>query len=141
MKAIFFFGAALLTSTAVVAQNTAVVNQSGGQHEVSVIQSGSGNSSVISQHTGTTGNRAMISQSGAGNVATVTQGGNTTGVGGQSVNVSQTGDTETHINQTDGQNNHIIINQTGGVSPVSSPAENTPPKRGKRKPKKTDYRR
>ena len=136
MKTILFMSAALLTGTGAIAQNTAVINQSGGQ-QVSVVQSGGGNSSVISQNTGSTGNRAVVSQSGSGNVATITQGGNT-GTDGKSVSVSQTGNTETHFDQTDGQNNHIIINQTGGVAPDASSAERTPTKRNKRKAKKAD---
>ncbi len=136
MKTILFVSAALLTGTGAIAQNTAVINQSGGQ-QASVVQSGGGNSSVVSQRTGTTGSRAVISQSGTGNVATVTQGGNT-GADGQSVSVTQSGNTETHIDQTDGQNNHIIINQTGGATPDASPAEKAPTKRGKRKAKKAD---
>lgn len=137
MRTILFLGTAFLVGTGATAQNTAVVNQSGGQHDVSVVQSGKGNSSVVSQNTGGKGNRAVISQSGSGNVATVTQGGSHTSTGGQSVNVSQSGNTETHINQTDEQNNHIIINQTGDVAPSTPPAENTPPKRGKRNAKKS----
>jgi len=136
MKTTLLISAALLTGAGAIAQNTAVINQSGGQ-QVSIVQSGSGNSSVINQRTGTTGSRAVISQSGSGNVATVSQG-SSTGADGQSVNVTQTGNTETHIDQTDGQNNHIIINQTGGVTPDASPAENAPTKRNKRKAKKAD---
>ncbi len=136
MKTTLLISAALLTGAGAIAQNTAVINQSGGQ-QVSVVQSGGGNSAVISQNTGSKGSRAVVSQSGSGNVATVSQG-SSTGTDGQSVSVSQTGNTETHIDQTDGQNNHIIINQTGGVTPNASPAENAPPKRGKRKAKKAD---
>ena len=137
MKTFFLFSATLFAGTSAVAQNTAVISQSGGQHGVSVVQSGSGNSSVISQNNNS-GNQASISQSGSGNVATVTQGSNTTGTTGQSVSVLQSGNTETHINQTDGQNNHIIINQTDGAAPGASQATDTLPKRGKRKAKKAD---
>jgi len=135
MKTILFVSAALLTGTSAIAQNIAVINQSSGGQQTSVVQSGSGNSSAVSQNTGSTGNHAVITQSGSGNMATVSQGGSSTAAGGQSVSVSQSGNTETHIDQTDGQNNHIIINQTGESS-VLSPAENTPVKRGKRKTKK-----
>ena len=138
MKTFLLFSATLFAGTSAVAQNTAVISQSGGQHGVSVVQSGSGNSSVISQNNNNSGNQASISQSGSGNVATVTQGSNTTGTTGQSVSVLQSGNTETHINQTDGQNNHIIINQTAGAVPGATPATDTLPKRGKRKAKKAD---
>lgn len=124
-----------LFTTAALAQNTAVINQTGGNRTASVVQNGNGNASVITQSTGQPGNVATISQSGAGNVATVSQGRSSTAAGGQSVSVSQTGNTETHIDQTDGQNNHIIINQAGETA--STPAPTTEPdRRGKRKAKK-----
>lgn len=105
--------------TKAVAQNSVVINQQGGSsgagHDVSVVQQGSGNTSVVSQGSESAGNRAVISQSGAGNVATINQGngmGDSVSASGQSVNVSQSGGGETIINQTDGQNS-IYVHQSG----------------------------
>lgn len=135
MKTLLLLTGTLFT-TAALAQNTAVINQTGGNRTASVVQNGSGNASVITQGKGQPGNVATITQSGSGNVATVSQGGSSTAAGGQSVSVSQSGNTETHIDQTDGQNNHIIINQAGET--VSTPAPVAKPdRRGKQKAKKS----
>lgn len=113
--------------TKVLAQNTAVINQqgslSGTGHDVSVVQEGSGNTSVVNQSkAGTPGSRAVINQSGAGNVATVNQGNglpDSVTSSGQSVNVTQSGAGETFINQTDGSNT-ISVRQSGPATPAPS---------------------
>ncbi|AQG80857.1 hypothetical protein [Spirosoma montaniterrae] len=117
MKSFLLIGIATLVSIAGYAQNSAVINQSGGG-QVAVSQQGSGNTSVINQSNPRPGNTAVINQSGAGNVATVSQGGSA-GEPGQSVSVSQSGHTETHINQTDGSNS-IVVNQSGEPVPATS---------------------
>lgn len=117
MKHIFFLSLAALTTTAAIAQNTAVINQQGGAHEVSVVQQGSGNTSVVNQSTGQTANRASVTQSGAGNVATINQGTGSDSAAGStnSVNTTQSGEGETIINQTkDG--NSISVYQSGGTA-------------------------
>ena len=114
MKKAFFFSFAALSSVAAVAQNTAVINQQSGPHEVAVVQQGSGNTSVVNQSNHGSSNSVVISQSGAGNVATITQGGasgSTTG-SQNSVTTSQSGEGETIVNQTkDG--NSISVYQSG----------------------------
>ena len=130
MKSIFFFGATVLASAAAQGQNTATINQQGSSHDVSVTQQGSGNTSVISQQGGT--HRAVISQSGRGNTATINQQGGATGdstMAGQSVSVSQSGDGDTTIHQTDGSNS-IFIHQSG--TPATKPGKRT---RNRTKPK------
>lgn len=119
--------------TNVMAQNSVVINQQGSQpgagHEVSVVQQGSGNTSVVNQSNGGTldksmGNRAVINQSGTGSVATVNQGNglpDSVTSSGQSVNVTQSGSGETIINQTDGSNT-ISIRQSGPIT-VPSPVD------------------
>ena len=112
-----------------LAQNTVVVNQQGSPagagHEVSIVQQGSGNSSVVNQsrtETTGTGNRVVINQSGAGNGATVNQGhglDDSVSRSGQSVHVSQSGGGETIIDQTDGSNT-IRIRQSGPATPAPS---------------------
>ncbi len=123
-----------------VAQNSVVVNQQGSQpgagHEVSVVQQGSGNSSVVNQSRTGTGNRAVINQLGAGNVATVNQGngqGDSVSSSGQSVNVTQSGGGETIIDQTDGSNT-ISIRQ----SSLPTPAPSDKKKKGKTGPKRSN---
>ena len=124
MKTILALSAAMLTSVGALAQNTAVINQSGsGGHGVTLNQRGSGSSAVVSQNNSGSGHQAAVTQLGAGNVATISQGGGGAGQPGQSVSVSQSGNTETHIDQTNG-NNHIIINQTGEAPP--DPADTLP---------------
>ena len=114
MKNLFLLSLAALSSSIAVGQNTAVINQQGGTHEVSVVQQGSGNTSVVSQSNQASSNRAVISQSGGSNVATITQGGPSDGtVGSQNtVTTSQSGEGETIVNQSkDG--NSISVYQSG----------------------------
>ena len=117
MKKALFLSVAALSSLAAMAQNTAVINQQGNTHDVSVVQRGSGNTSVVSQAASAgSSNGVVISQSGAGNVATITQGGMPDGTTGSknSVTTSQSGEGETIVNQTtDG--NTISVYQTGPV--------------------------
>lgn len=115
MKTIFFLSFAALSSATAVAQNTAIVNQQGGPHEVSVVQKGSGNTSVINQSNGQSSNRVSIAQSGASNVATINQGNGSDNTidSPNSVNSTQSGEGETIINQTkDG--NSISVYQSDG---------------------------
>ena len=130
MKKAFFLSLAALGSAAAMAQNTAVINQQGGSHEVSIVQQGSGNTSVVSQSTQVSSNRAVISQSGAGNVATINQGGTPDGSAGSqnSVTTSHSGEGETIVNQTNGGNS-ISVYQSGPV-----PADRKK-KTGKKPPK------
>lgn len=145
MKPTFLF---LLTScglTNAIAQNSAVINQQGGPsgsgHEVTVVQQGNGNSSVVNQSNPTTpvrstGSRAVVNQSGTGNVATVNQGngmGDSVTQSGQSVSVSQSGEGETIIDQTNGTNT-IRVYQRGPASPPPS----DPKKRGRTGNKRSD---
>lgn len=114
MKKAFFASFAALSSVVAVAQNTAVISQQGGSHEVAVVQQGSGNTSVVNQSNQTSSNNVVISQSGAGNVATITQGGVPDGNAGSqnSVTTMQVGDGETIVNQSkDG--NSISVYQSG----------------------------
>lgn len=120
--------------TKAMAQNSVVINQQGGSsgagHDVSVVQQGSGNTSVVNQGGTATGNRAMINQSGVGNTATISQGngtGDNVSASGQSVNVAQSGGGETVINQTDGQNS-IYVRQ-GGPVPAHKPQKRPARKR------------
>ena len=129
MKKAFFVSFAALSSVATMAQNTAVINQQGGGHEVAVVQQGSGNTSVVNQSNHNSANHAVISQSGAGNVANITQGGAGTDGSQNSVTTSQAGEGETIINQTkDG--NTISVYQSG-----SAPADKKK-KTGRKPPKK-----
>ncbi len=129
MKFLFFFSFVALASASSYAQNSVVISQSGGG-QVAISQQGSGNTSVINQSGTQSGNTAVINQSGTGNVATVSQGGNTSEPG-QSVSVSQSGHTETHINQTDGTNS-IIVNQSGEPVPASPKKKSRAKRRAER---------
>ena len=133
MKSILILGAMVLTVLSAHGQNTAVITQQKGSHDVSVMQQGSGNTSVVNQSTTETGNRAVVSQSGSGNVATINQGNGSTDATGDSVNsvvATQSGEGETVINQTKGGNS-ISVYQSGAVVPVPSADK----KKGSRKPK------
>lgn len=141
MKRFLLFGTALLAASATAqAQNTATVTQSGTSHEVSVVQEGKGNTSVISQgqssQGNTNGNRAVITQSGGGNVATINQGGSDSTKPGQSVSVSQSGDSETVINQNDGTNSISIYQGPAKAEAArDTPANGTKKRGSRRKPK------
>lgn len=102
MKGIFFLSLAALSGTTALAQNSAVINQQGGPHEVSVVQQGSGNTSVINQSSARSSNHVSVVQSGSGNVATINQGNGapSTTDSQNSVNATQSGEGETIINQT-----------------------------------------
>lgn len=136
MKTLFFLGTAVLATATVSAQNTTVVNQQGGTHEVTVVQEGTGNTSIVNQ-SNQASNRAVISQSGSGNSATINQGSQTGSAAGQSVSVSQSGSSETVVNQTDGSNS-ISIHQRS--TPLGSPIDE-PTKKGKRRDSTTGRKR
>ncbi|MCX6214727.1 hypothetical protein [Spirosoma sp.] len=107
MKNFFLVGLAALSGAAASGQNKATITQEGNAHEVSVVQQGSGNTSVINQSTTEIGNRATVNQSGNGNVVTINQGGNDdySAAGSKnSVNANQSGQGETIITQTNGGN-------------------------------------
>ncbi|AKD57292.1 hypothetical protein [Spirosoma radiotolerans] len=114
MKKAIFLSFAALGSVAAMAQNTAVINQQGNTHDVSVVQRGAGNTSVISQSGAGSSNSVVISQLGGGNVATITQGSMPDGTTGpkNSVVTSQSGEGETIVNQTN-DGNTISVYQTG----------------------------
>ncbi|WP_461065421.1 hypothetical protein [Spirosoma horti] len=123
MKTFFFLGTAMLATATASAQNTTVVNQQGSNHEVTVVQEGIGNVSIVNQ-SNQASNRAVISQSGSGNSATINQGSQIGGGSGQSVSISQSGASETVVNQTDGSNS-ISVHQRSmpSVLPVDEPAK------------------
>ncbi|AUD05185.1 hypothetical protein [Spirosoma pollinicola] len=114
MKKAFFLSLATLSSAVAVAQNTAVINQQGSSHDVSVVQQGTGNTSVISQANSGSSNSVVISQSGAGNVATINQGSLPDGYAEpkNSVTTVQTGEGVTIVNQSKGSNT-ISVYQSG----------------------------
>ena len=130
MKNAILFSLAALSSAAALAQNTAVVNQQGSQHEVTVVQRGSGNTSVVNQGTRNSSNNVVITQSGGNNVATITQGTSPDGSTKpqNSVTTTQSGEGETIINQTK-DSNSISVYQSG-VAP-----ENKKKKTDKKQPK------
>ena len=135
MKRFFLFSSALFAAATVQAQNTTTVTQSGTSHEATVVQEGKGNTSVISQGN-STGNRAVISQSGGGNVATINQGGADSTKPGQSVSVSQSGDSETVVNQNDGSNSISIYQGPAKAAAATETPVDSSKKRGsRRKPK------
>jgi len=115
MKNIILLGLAALSATSATAQNTAVVTQQGNAHELSVVQRGSGNTSVVNQTTAGSANRVVVTQSGTNNVATISQGGELTSSEANTQNTvtaTQVGDGETIINQTSGGNT-ISVYQSG----------------------------
>lgn len=133
MKSFLALGAMILTVLSAHGQNTAVVTQQKGSHDVSVVQQGSGNTSVVNQSTTETGNRAIISQSGSGNITTINQGNGSTDATGDSVNsvvATQSGEGETVINQTKGGNS-ISVYQSGAAIPAPTPDK----KKSSRQPK------
>ena len=134
MKTFFVLSAVLLSAISAYAQNTAVINQQGVSHDVSVSQQGNDNTSVINQASPQTANRAVVSQSGSGNVATINQGNATTNATGDSANsvvTSQSGEGETIINQSKGGNS-ISVYQSGAALPTPTATK----KKGTQKPKR-----
>lgn len=117
MKNVLLFSIAALSSTAALAQNTATINQQGNTHEVTVVQRGTSNTSVISQGNRASSNSAVITQSGGNNVANITQGSGPDGSSDSqnTVVTSQSGEGKTIINQTkDG--NTISVYQSGPIT-------------------------
>lgn len=127
MKNIILLGLAALGAVSATAQNTAVVTQQGNTHELSVVQRGSGNTSVVNQTTAGSANRVVITQSGANNVATVNQGGESISSEANTQNTvtaTQAGDGETIINQTNGGNT-ISVYQSG-LAPTDKKKKTSP---------------
>ncbi|QJD81663.1 hypothetical protein [Spirosoma rhododendri] len=127
MKNIILLGLAALGAASATAQNTAVVSQQGNTHELSVVQRGSGNTSVVNQTTAGSSNRVVIMQSGANNVATINQGGESTSSDTSTQNTvtaTQAGEGETIINQTNGGNT-ISVYQSGLV-PIDKKKKSNP---------------
>lgn len=135
MKTLFLLSTAVLATTA-TAQNTATVNQHGSNNEVTIVQKGIGNSSVVSQ-SNQASKRAVISQFGSGNSAIINQGSQAGSAAGQSVSVSQSGTSETVINQTEGSNS-INIHQRS--MPSILPMDETT-KKGRRNNSSTGHKR
>lgn len=113
MKKALFFSLTVLSGTAALAQNTATINQQGSTHDVTVVQRGTGNNSVVNQGNRGASNSVVITQSGGNNVANITQGNPDGSTESQNtVTTSQSGEGETIINQTkDG--NTISVYQSG----------------------------
>jgi len=60
VKYIILLGLAALGTASATAQNTAVVTLLGNMHELSVVQRGSGNTSVVNQTTAGSSNRVIV---------------------------------------------------------------------------------
>ncbi|MBD2753145.1 hypothetical protein [Spirosoma validum] len=130
MKRIIFLGLAALSGTTALAQNSVVINQQGGPHEVSVIQQGASNTSVINQASARPSNHVSVVQSGSGNVATINQGNadtNTTD-SQNSVNATQSGEGETIINQTKDGNSISVYQSSGNVTDRKKKVDRKKPK-------------
>jgi hypothetical protein len=114
MKILFFSSIALLSVSAVFAQNSVVVSQTGDTQHVSINQQGGGQSAVVMQSGGLSGNRASITQSGGGGLVRIEQHGTDSSEGASNrVSLQVEKGTQTTIDQQSSGSNAVEISREG----------------------------